>query len=95
VSNAGALKKLATLMLHNHENYLIILCAQINGKANVVVAVDEKFITSKNTDAVKIIREHVSPLIKGGGGGQKTLASAGGQDASRLEEVIQRVKDLL
>jgi alanyl-tRNA synthetase len=95
VSNAGALKKLATLMLHNHENYLIILCAQINGKANVVVAVDEKFIASKNTDAVKIIKEQVSPLIKGGGGGQKTLASAGGQDASRLEEVIQRVKDLL
>jgi alanyl-tRNA synthetase len=95
VSNAGALKKLATLMLHNHENYLIILCAQINGKANVVVAVDEKFIASKNTDAVKIIKEQVSPLIKGGGGGQKTLASAGGQDASRLEEVIQRVKNLL
>ena len=95
VSNVGALKKLATLVLNNHENYLIILCAQINGKANVVVAVDEKFIASKNTDAVKIIKEQVSPLIKGGGGGQKTLASAGGQDASRLEEVIQRVKDLL
>ncbi|MGN6267703.1 MAG: alanine--tRNA ligase [Ginsengibacter sp.] len=95
VSNVGALKKLATLVLNNHENYLIILCAQINGKANVVVAVDEKFIASKNTDAVKIIKEQVSPLIKGGGGGQKTIASAGGQDASRLEEVIQRVKDLL
>ncbi len=95
VSNVGALKKLATLVLNNHENYLIILCAQINGKANVVVAVDEKFIASKNTDAVKIIKEQVSPLIKGGGGGQKTLASAGGQDASGLEEVIQRVKDLL
>jgi alanyl-tRNA synthetase len=95
VSNVGALKKLATLVLNNHENYLIILCAQINGKANVVVAVDEKFIASKNTDAVKIIKEQVSPLIKGGGGGQKTLASAGGQDASGLEEVIQRVKNLL
>src|SRR5690242_13245315 len=32
VSNVGALKKLATLVLNNHENYLIILCAQINGK---------------------------------------------------------------
>jgi len=95
VSNVGALKKLATLVLNNHENYLIILCAQINGKANVVVAVDEKFIASKNTDAIKIIKEQVSPLIKGGGGGQKTLASAGGQDASTLEEVIQRVKNLL
>ena len=44
---------------------------------------------------VRAMVNKVSPLIKGGGGGQKTLASAGGQDASRLEEVIQRVKDLL
>ena len=45
--------------------------------------------------AVKIIKEKVAPLIKGGGGGQKTMATAGGQDASRLEAVIQNVKNLL
>jgi alanyl-tRNA synthetase len=31
-------------------------------------------------------------LIKGGGGGQKTLATAGGQDASQLSMVIDRVR---
>jgi alanyl-tRNA synthetase len=34
-------------------------------------------------------------LIKGGGGGQKTLATAGGQDASNLQQVIEKVKGLL
>jgi alanyl-tRNA synthetase len=31
-------------------------------------------------------------MIKGGGGGQKTLATAGGQDASNLVDVIAAVK---
>ena len=95
VSNAAALKKLASLVKENQENYLILLCADIEGKPNVVIAVDEKFISLKNTDAVKIVKEKVAPLIKGGGGGQKTMATAGGQDASRLEAVIQNVKNLL
>ena len=34
-------------------------------------------------------------LIKGGGGGQKTLATAGGQDASNLDKVIDVVKGYL
>jgi alanyl-tRNA synthetase len=34
-------------------------------------------------------------LIKGGGGGQKNLATAGGQDASKLKEVIEEVRKLL
>jgi alanyl-tRNA synthetase len=46
-------------------------------------------------DAGKIIKEKVSPLIKGGGGGQKTLATAGGQDVSALHQVLDAVKSLL
>ncbi len=95
VSNPDALKKLASLLKENIENFLIVLGADINGKANVVVAVDENFISAKKTDAVRIIKEQVAPLIKGGGGGQKILASAGGQDASKLDEVIEKVKSLL
>ncbi|MBK8952045.1 MAG: hypothetical protein IPM85_06760 [Chitinophagaceae bacterium] len=42
-----------------------------------------------------MIKEKVAPLIKGGGGGQKTLATAGGQEAGKLTEVITAVKSLL
>jgi alanyl-tRNA synthetase len=34
-------------------------------------------------------------LIKGGGGGQKTLATAGGQDASNLQQVIDSIQQLI
>ncbi len=39
--------------------------------------------------------EKVAPIINGGGGGQKTLATAGGQDASNLQKVIDSVRSLL
>ena len=52
-------------------------------------------VTAKGLDAGKII-EHVGPLIKGGGGGQKNLATAGGTKCvSNLQEVIEKIKTLL
>jgi len=95
VPNAESLKKLCLLLTENLQNYLIILAANIDGKANVALAVDEKIFAEKSLDAVKIIKDKVAPLIKGGGGGQKTLATAGGQDASHLTEVIEKVKSLI
>ncbi len=56
---------------------------------------DENVSISKKLEAPKIIKEHVAALIKGGGGGQKTLATAGGQDVSKLYDVIEKVKSLL
>jgi alanyl-tRNA synthetase len=46
-------------------------------------------------DAGKIIKEIVSPAINGGGGGQKTLATAGGQNADGFADLIQKIKELL
>ncbi len=95
VSNADSLKKLALLLKEILNNFVVVLCADIDGKANVVVAIDENLVSSKNIDAVKIIKENVAPLIKGGGGGQKALASAGGRDVSKFNEVIGEIKTLL
>jgi len=95
VSNADALKKLCLLLIENLENYLIVLASDIEGKPNVAVAINGELISIKNIDAIKIIKENVAPLIKGGGGGQKTMATAGGQDASKLKDVIENVKSLV
>ena len=56
---------------------------------------DDTVAASKDLEAPKIIKEYITPLIKGGGGGQRTLATAGGQDASKLNDVIEKVKSLL
>ena len=72
-----------------------MLCANIDGKAHVAIGISDTVVAAKNLDAGKIIKEHIAALIKGGGGGQKNLATAGGQDISHLQEVIDKIKSLL
>jgi alanyl-tRNA synthetase len=95
VPNADALKKLCFELKPALTNYVVVLAAAIDGKANVAVLLDEAVSVSKNLEAPKIIKEQIASLIKGGGGGQKTLATAGGTDTSNLQQVIEKVKALL
>lgn len=95
VSNADSLKKLCFELKNELTNYVVVLAANIDGKAQVAILLDEAVSAAKNLEAPKIIKEQVAGLIKGGGGGQKTLATAGGQDAGNLPQVIEKVKALL
>ncbi len=95
VPNADALKKLCFDLKNHLHDHLVVLCANIGGKANIAISISETVVAAKKMDAGKIINEHVKQLIKGGGGGQATLATAGGQDVSRLQDVIAAVKALL
>lgn len=95
VSSADALKKLCFDLKNHLNDHVIALCANIDGKAFVAIGVADTVAAAKGLDAGKIIKEHVAPLVKGGGGGQKTLATAGGQDVSALNTVIEKVKSLL
>ncbi len=91
VNSADGLKKLA----HDLKTGMAVLVAAVDGKAYVAIAISNEVATEKGLDAVQIIKQKVAPLIKGGGGGQKTLAAAGGQDVSALHTIIQTVKGLL
>jgi alanyl-tRNA synthetase len=95
VPNADALKRLAFELKQKVKNPVIALTSAINDKASVVLLFDEAISQEKNLDASAIIKQKIAPIIKGGGGGQKTLATAGGQDISALPQVIEAVKALL
>ncbi len=95
IANADALKKLCFDLKSELTNYIVVLTANIEGKASVAILLDEQIAAAKKLDASKIIKEIVAPIIKGGGGGQKTLATAGGQDASNLQAIIDKVRELL
>ncbi len=95
VNNADALKKLCFELKSSLENYFVTIVANISGKASVAIIIDEPLAAEKGFDASKIIKQNIAPIIKGGGGGQKTLATAGGQDVNNLDKVIEAVKKLL
>jgi len=95
LSSSDQLKKLALLLGASQANSLVVLVNELGGKAAVAIAINENLANEKNWQAPQIIKEKIAPLIKGGGGGQKTLATAGGQDATQLDKVIEVVKALL
>jgi alanyl-tRNA synthetase len=72
-----------------------VLCANVGGKAHVAIGISDTVVTAKGLDASKIIKETVSGLIQGGGGGQKNLATAGGQNPGGLQAVIDAVRAML
>jgi alanyl-tRNA synthetase len=90
-----ALRKLAGELRQEHPDLLLVLSLVTDGKPFVVIGIGDQLAKDKNLDASVIIREIVTPLIKGGGGGQKTLASAGGLDAGALDKVFSSVKAVI
>jgi len=51
-------------------------------------------VESRDLDASKIIRD-IAKEIKGGGGGQPFLATAGGKDLSGLDRAIELAKGVI
>jgi len=90
-----ALRKLGTELRQEIPQVLLALATISDGKPFVVIGLGDQLANEKDLDAIKIVKEIVAPQIKGGGGGQKTLATAGGQDAGALSKVISDVKSLL
>ncbi|MBS1620864.1 MAG: alanine--tRNA ligase [Bacteroidetes bacterium] len=95
VSNPDLLKKLCFELKNHISNAVVALCANIDGKPHVAILITDNLVAAGKLDAAKIIKEQVSPLIKGGGGGQKSFATAGGADAGNLNQVIEKIKSLL
>ena len=95
VSSADGLRKLATdVEKALSGNGVVVLCAVINGKLSVAIAVGQERV-SQGLDASAIMKTTVAPLIKGGGGGNKTLATAGGANTDAGEAVISAVRQVV
>ena len=92
---ADALKQLCFQMKQQFTRYVFVLGANIGGKAAVALMFDEDTAKAQGLDATRIVREKLAPLIKGGGGGQSTFATAGGVETAHLQEVVDVVKTML
>ena len=90
-----SLRKLAFALSAERSDAVILLVSEMSGKAGVALYVDENLIPGKMQAANEIIKQKISPFIKGGGGGQKNFATAGGQDTSKFAEVIEVVRGLV
>ncbi|MFN5422608.1 MAG: alanine--tRNA ligase [bacterium] len=94
-SSSDALKKICNELRSMNPHSIVVLAANVSGKPNVAVGIADDLVSEKGLDAVALIKNHVAGLIKGGGGGQKALATAGGQDVSGLQQSIAAVRSFI
>jgi alanyl-tRNA synthetase len=96
LSNMDQYKKAAQLLNQTKTGQVLVLLVGAQGeKTFAAIAMSDALVAAKNWEAPQLIKTYIAGLIKGGGGGQKTLAAAGGQDGSQLELVLSTIKSLL
>jgi len=94
-NSAEDVKKMCFALKQKVESPVVVLCGNINGKANVCVLIDDEIQKAKGLSAKQWIKEIIAPRIKGGGGGQDNFASAGGQLTDQFDEIISQIKSQL
>ncbi|MFD2522745.1 alanine--tRNA ligase [Emticicia soli] len=94
VPSADSLKQLAFELKNQIESFYGVLGAEIGGKPQIAVIIDEAVMKDKNLHAGNIVKE-LAKEMKGGGGGQPHFATAGGSDVSGLEKAIEKGKSLI
>ncbi len=92
--NADAIKNLAYGLKDIIPNLFLVLTAEVDGKPNITVMIEESLVKNKGLNAGNIIRE-LAKEIQGGGGGQPFYATAGGKDASGLQRVLDKAKSYI
>ncbi len=76
------------------EAAVVVASIPSEGKVSLVAAFSEKVIKEKQLQAGKFIGG-IAKICGGGGGGRPNLAQAGGRDASKLEEALEKAKQQL
>jgi alanyl-tRNA synthetase len=91
--SAEALKSLAEAVLAKAVSAIVVLGATSAGKAQFIAVVSPDLVKN-GVHAGKVIKE-VAKVAGGGGGGQPGMANAGGKDPAKLDEAVQKAKEIV
>lgn len=89
--NADSMKDLAYRFRGEFEDFCFAGANEHNGKVMLTVMLSDSLV-EKGLDAGKIVRE-AAKHIKGGGGGQKFYATAGGKDKDGINQALLYIKE--
>jgi alanyl-tRNA synthetase len=92
--SAEILKNIAHQIRNSGDDIVMILGAEIDGKANLLVMISDRLVNEKRFNAINIIKE-IAGKIEGGGGGQPFLATAGGRKPSGLQEAVDKAEQII
>ena len=92
--DANSLKNLAHELKREEKGLFMVLAADIAGKPQIAVVIDDDLVKSKSLHAGNIVRD-LAKNINGGGGGQPFFATAGGSKLEGLDDAVNEAKKLV
>ncbi|MFA4924001.1 MAG: DHHA1 domain-containing protein, partial [Ignavibacteriaceae bacterium] len=93
-SNMDELKSMGDNLREKIKSGVGVLISEIDGKVGLVCVVSDDLIKEKNLSAGKIVGE-AAKILGGAGGGRPHLATAGGKDASKIDEALKYVDEIV
>lgn len=91
--DANTLRTLGDKLKDQMDSALIVL-ATVNGSSISFISMATDEAIKKGAHAGNVVRE-VAKVAGGGGGGRPNMAQAGGKDASKVDEALAKVYELL
>lgn len=88
------LKHIASALRQKGENLVVILGSVSSEKPALCVMIAENLVKEKSWNASTLVRE-AAKLIQGGGGGQPTLATAGGKNPDGIGAALEHIQKQL
>ncbi len=93
-ADMNQMRNIASALKDIDAEAVAIMGGVFEDKPALCVMLPQSLVDSKNMDAAAIVREGAKE-IQGGGGGQKTLATAGGKNAGGIDKAIEILKNSL
>ena len=91
VNNMNDLRELADNWKSGNKSDVLVLAANNDGKANMIISLGKKAL-DKGLKAGNLIKK-AAPIFGGGGGGRPNMAQAGGKKPEGLQDAINTVID--
>ncbi len=88
------LKTIAYHIRNKYEDCAILLGAESEGKANILIMLSDSLVKGKKINAVTVIKE-IAGDISGGGGGQPFFATAGGKNPMGISSALQKAEEII
>ncbi|HTX89330.1 MAG TPA: alanine--tRNA ligase [Bacteroidales bacterium] len=92
--DAEAMKDLGWEIRRELPDLYLVLAAEHEGKANLLVILSDSLVQEKKLNAGAIIRE-LAKEVGGGGGGQPHIATAGGKNPAGIPAALEKARKML
>jgi alanyl-tRNA synthetase len=88
----AALRGLADSLRDRVKRGVVVIAAENDDRVHLLVSVTRDL--TDRVEAGQLVKE-LAPILGGAGGGRPDFAEAGGRDASRIDEVLGRAKEIV